>query len=264
METLKKFEIPIDTNHSSILEGFSISPKYHDSTDCGLDLMTKPIDIQALCEVLNQDATEKGIDITFGVDKDNIGLVLNEIFKKKIVEGGPNVSEDQQRWLYEKQLQLSSKEISLFMKPNTWGSVWYNFKQHTFGFGMLRGCFEVSKNTALKSSMSSNSACMPTWGGIIASTFLISFGVSIIEGYIPAGPVKNVVKTTTFILSRPTSLIEHALNVIIQPLENLFFKENLPINVTKYFRMTDGPTLNQTKDFKEMAEKIYKYLKSKN
>nr|ULD16083.1 hypothetical protein [Cylindrotheca closterium] len=117
-------------------------------------------------------------------------------------------------------------------------------------------------NTLNTAATSANGAVGLTLSGVLAVSWKGGLFLSTVENYIPNdfAKTKAVVKGSKFVIGLPLMMAEHTTNLIIGRIEMLVNGNELPINVTKHFNITEGPRL---KDIKKLKKPIIKFLRDK-
>jgi len=135
---------------------------------------------------------------------------------------------------------------------------YFQFKQMGFNGVNLYNVLNINTLNTAAAATSANGAV----GLTIAVSWTGRLFLSTVENYIPNDFVKTkaVVKGSKFLIGLPLMMAEHTTNVIIGRIEMLLSGNELPINVTKHFNITEGPRL---KDINKLKKPIIKFLRDK-
>lgn len=118
-------------------------------------------------------------------------------------------------------------------------------KQYAFqGIHLIHG-LNVKNFLATSASLSPSGAATLTYGAV------------------PNKLIKEIVKGTKWLVAIPIGIPESVPNGIFGRIEKFLFKNQLLINMTSVWRLTDGPELRKIPRLKNRLSAFLKYLRNK-
>jgi len=135
------------------------------------------------------------------------------------------------------------KHIPVIWKLDGIKQTYFMTKQYRFNLINLHHVLQTKNDAATAASLSPVSYATLTIPSVIAISYAGSLFLSLVENFVPQGPVKTTIKGAKVIVALPIGITETVINAIFGQVEKLVLKQALPSNVTAVYSLTDGPEI---------------------
>jgi len=108
----------------------------------------------------------------------------------------------------------------------------------------LQHLLQTRNVAATAASLSPVNAATITIPSLIAISDTGRLFLSLVENFVPQGPVKTTSNGVKVVIILPIGIPEIVTNAIFGNIEKLVLKQALPINVTTVYGLTNGPEIN--------------------
>jgi hypothetical protein len=222
------------------------------------DKIIKECSAKDLSLYLNDNLAKVGIKTSTTL-KDCVVTVDQETMRKIVQVANEGISNNffgpQEAENLIKLIETAEKKnIPIILRLTGTPLKYWNTKQYGFHGVTFLHALRLRTEASALAAVAGNGAAALTIGSGVAISFTGVMFLSLLESYVPVGPVKEIVKGSKLVVGIPIVFVEYTANIITGVFEKALFNQTFPTNITSTFGILDGPELSKLNGFKGLKK----------